>query len=65
MLKFNTVQITPEQQELISNYRNKWQRIALSTEPIDRDLVTEAINEAYAFIDKAQPNILFLSHPYE
>ncbi len=37
------ININTEQQELISNYRNKWQQIALSTEPIDCDRVTAGI----------------------
>jgi hypothetical protein len=35
--------LTPEQEALLPEYRDKWRKIALSTEPIDRQQATEAI----------------------
>ena len=55
--------LTPEQEELIPFYRNKWRRIALSSEPIARDRAKEAIKEAYATMGKAEPEILFFPSP--
>ena len=55
--------LTPEQEELIPVYRQKWRYIALSCEPISPDRATEAINEAYATMGKPEPEILFFPSP--
>ncbi|NER39711.1 MAG: hypothetical protein F6J93_38230 [Oscillatoria sp. SIO1A7] len=55
--------LTREQATLIPVYRKKWQRAALSSEPIDRDRLKRLIKEAYAMVDKPEPEILFLPSP--
>lgn len=53
-------QLTPEQEALISVYREKWLQIALSTEPIKPQKATEVLKTAYAAIGKQEPEILFV-----
>ena len=65
MLTINYPQLTEEQIDLIPVYRRKWQKIACSTERIDRERARLAIKKAYEFIDLAEPNIIFFSSPYE
>lgn len=55
---------TPEQEALIPVYLEKWRKIALSTEPIDREKAAEAVRGAYALIDTKWPEILFFDSPY-
>lgn len=47
-----------------SFYQEKWRKIALSTEPIDRRLATEAVNAAYDLLEISPPNLLFFDSPY-
>ena len=58
--------LTPEQEALILVYREKWLKIALSTERIDREKAAEAVKAAYVAIDFGyeQPEILFQESPY-
>ncbi|MBW4563140.1 MAG: hypothetical protein KME32_18725 [Mojavia pulchra JT2-VF2] len=56
--------LTPEQEALIPVYWDKWRKIALSTERIDRYKAAEAVKAAYAAIDYEQPEILFQDSPY-
>ena len=65
MLSFNIFQLTPEQQEFIPIYRNKWQQIACSTEKIDKDRAQQAIKKAYEFIELTEPNVLFVATPHD
>jgi hypothetical protein len=58
-------QLTPEQEALIPVYREKWLRIAFSTERIDRQKATEAIKTAYLAIGVKEPALLFFDSPYE
>lgn len=53
--------LTPEQEALIPVYREKWLRIALSTERIERQNAIEAVKAAYNFIGIPEPeeNIFF------
>ncbi|MEG3840923.1 DUF6745 domain-containing protein [Microcoleus sp. herbarium14] len=55
---------TPEQEALIPVYLEKWRKIALSTDPIDREKAAEAVRGAYALIDTKCPQILFFDSPY-
>lgn len=57
-------QLTPEQQSLIRVYRQKWKKIAYSTEPIDREQAGLAVKCAYAMIGKKEPKIIFLDSPF-
>ncbi|OUL24865.1 hypothetical protein [Nostoc sp. 106C] len=56
--------LTPQQEALIPVYREKWQKIALSTERIDRKKAAEAVKAAYIAIGKNAPNIIFYESPY-
>jgi hypothetical protein len=56
--------LTPEQEDLIPVIREKWRQIALSTEPINRQKVTQAVNAAYALIGEKEPKLLFFDSPY-
>jgi len=57
--------ITPEQEALIPAYREKWQAIALSTEPIDREKAAAAVKAVYSVMGKKAPSIRFCSSPKE
>ncbi len=57
--------LTPEQEALIPIYREKWTKIALSTERIDKNKAREAVKEAYAHIGEKEPEILFFKSPIE
>ena len=56
--------LTPEQEALIPVCREKWRRIALSVEPIDRSLAADAVIAAYALLGLSQPKIIFYDSPY-
>jgi hypothetical protein len=56
--------LTPEQEALIPVYRQKWRKIALSTERINHKQATEAVKSGYAAIRKQQPEIIFCDSPY-
>ena len=56
-------ELTLEQEALIPTYREKWKKIALSTERIDREKAAEAVKQAYAFIAEKEPEILFFESP--
>jgi hypothetical protein len=55
--------LTPEQEALIPVYREKWRKIALSTERIDREKAAEAVKAAYSLFGTHQPEIIFCSSP--
>lgn len=57
-------QLTPEQKALIPVYMEKWERIILSTKPIDYQKATEAIKLAYATVGRKKPIIIFCSSPF-
>jgi len=56
--------LTPEQEVLIPVYREKWRKVALSTERIDREKAAEVIKDLYASINKEEPKIIFYESPY-
>jgi hypothetical protein len=56
--------LTPEQKALIPVYREKWRKIALSTEPIDKEKAAEAVKNAYEMIGEEEPKIIFCDSPY-
>ncbi|RCJ20521.1 hypothetical protein A6770_31390 [Nostoc minutum NIES-26] len=56
--------LTPEQEALISAYREKWRIIALSTERIDKEKAAKAVKEAYGLIGLDEPKIVFCDSPY-
>jgi hypothetical protein len=57
-------ELTPEQKALIPFYREKWQKIALSTERIDREKAAEAAKYAYKIMGFDEPKIIFYDSPH-
>ena len=57
-------QLTPEQEALIPDYREKWRKIALSTQRIDREKATEAIKAGYKLIGEDEPEVVFFDGIY-
>ena len=55
-------QLTPDQKALIPLYRQKWRRIALSTEPNDCKLATETIKAIYTEINLPEPDVIFFDN---
>ncbi|BAZ10689.1 hypothetical protein NIES4071_25120 [Calothrix sp. NIES-4071] len=58
-------QLTPEQEALIPVYIEKWKKIALSTERLDRQKAYDAVVAAYQWFDTEAPEIIFVDSPYE
>ncbi|BAZ51806.1 hypothetical protein NIES4103_44640 [Nostoc sp. NIES-4103] len=56
-------ELTEEQEAMIAIYRDKWRKIAISTEPINHEKVAAVIKAAYAVSDYSEPKILFYSNP--
>jgi hypothetical protein len=56
--------LTPSQETLIPVYREKWREIALSTESINHQKATAAINAAYQIIGYLRPQIIFCDSPH-
>ncbi|MBD2186304.1 hypothetical protein H6S82_29490 [Planktothrix sp. FACHB-1355] len=65
MSKSKITELTPEQEALIPVYVEKWRKIAIYTEPIDREKAAEAIDAAYAAIGLYKPRLMFYDSPYE
>ncbi len=59
-----TEELTPQQEALFLNYLEKWRKVALSTEPINREKAEAAIKTAYTLIDEPQPQVFFFDSPY-
>ena len=58
-------ELTSEQQALIYACREKWIKIAFSTEPIHRPKATEVAKRLYNLIGLKKPDIQFARSPYE
>ncbi|MGL5060470.1 MAG: DUF6745 domain-containing protein [Microcoleus sp.] len=58
-------ELTPEQEDLLLVYDEKWCEIMYSTEPIDREKASEAVKSAYRVIEEKEPEIIFCDSPYE
>ncbi|OUL20472.1 hypothetical protein BV378_29075 [Nostoc sp. RF31YmG] len=56
--------LTPQQEALIPVYRDKWRKIALSTERIDREKAAEAVKLVYAAMQEEEPEIIFVDSLY-
>ncbi|MBD2185100.1 hypothetical protein [Planktothrix sp. FACHB-1355] len=56
--------LTPQQEALIPVYREKWRKIALSTEAIDRQKAANSIKVAYELIGYQEPEIIFCDSPF-
>jgi hypothetical protein len=50
---------TDDQVNLISEYREKWRRVYLDTQPIDRTKAAAAVEQAYRVMGKPEPEIIF------
>lgn len=57
-------QLTPEQIKTIPVYIEKWKKISLSTERIDREEAEEIVNSIYEMLGYKSPNVLFFDSPY-
>jgi len=57
-------ELAPEQKALIPAYMEKWERIILSTQSINYQKATEAIQLAYATVGRKKPLIIFCSSPF-
>ncbi|BAY13857.1 DUF6745 domain-containing protein [Calothrix sp. NIES-2098] len=55
--------LTPKQEALIPVYREKWRKIALSTERIDREKAAEAVKATYVLIGLEEPDVVFYDSP--
>ena len=55
--------LTPEQEAMISVYREKWHTQAFSVEPVDRQKAAEAIQRAYTLMSDPNPEIVFCDSP--
>ncbi len=57
-------ELTPQQKALIPVYREKWRKIALSTEPIDREKAAQSVKFAYAALGYKEPQIIICDSPH-
>ncbi|HAX79294.1 MAG TPA: hypothetical protein DCY88_26590 [Cyanobacteria bacterium UBA11372] len=64
MSQIKIEKLTPQQEALIGVYREKWRRIALSTDAIDPQKASKAVKAAYKFIRFGEPEIIFCDSPY-
>lgn len=55
--------LTSTQEALIPEYQEKWQRIYLSVQPIERIRAKAAIQGAYAVMGKAEPAVMYCTSP--
>ncbi len=55
--------LTPEQLALIARYREKWQHIGLSTERINQQRATDAVQAIYTALRLSEPEIIFIDSP--
>lgn len=58
-MSFPISKLTQEQESLISIYKEKWQKLTVSTEKIDRNRARNAIKNLYRVIDRKTPEVLF------
>ncbi len=56
--------LTPEDKMQLAKYRSKWQKIAKSTERINRPRAEKAIQAIYAYANKPKPEIIFFDSPH-
>jgi hypothetical protein len=54
---------TDDRIDLISEYQEKWRRIYLDTQPIDRIKAAAAVQQAYRVMGKPEPEIIFCPSP--
>jgi hypothetical protein len=56
--------LTREKRSLIRDYQKKWDKIALSTDRIDKDKAALLVKEAYDWIGLDKPEVIFCDSPY-
>ena len=56
--------LTKEQEEKMAEYRDKWIKIGLSTEPADKKEAEEGIRVAYKMAGLPQPKIVWAGSPF-
>jgi hypothetical protein len=54
---------TADRIDLISEYQEKWRRVYLNTQPIDRIKAAAAVQQAYRVMGKPEPEIIFCPSP--
>jgi hypothetical protein len=54
---------TDDRIDLISEYQEKWRRVYLNTQPIDRIKAAAAVQQAYRVMGKPEPEIIFCPSP--
>jgi hypothetical protein len=54
---------TDDRIDLISEYQEKWRRVYLDTQPIDRIKAAAAVEQAYRVMGKPEPEIIFCPSP--
>jgi hypothetical protein len=54
---------TADRIDLISEYQEKWRRVYLDTQPIDRIKAAAAVQQAYRVMGKPEPEIIFCPSP--
>ncbi|WP_414623908.1 hypothetical protein [Calothrix sp. CCY 0018] len=52
-------QLSPEQQALIPVYKEKWRKIARSTQRIDKEKAAESVKAAFELIGETEPKVYF------
>ena len=55
--------LTPQQEGQLDEFRDRWLKIGLNCEPLDREKAKAAIGKMYQAIGKPEPVILFFSSP--
>ena len=58
--------LTPAQESRIPEFRDKWIKVGLSTEPVNREEVTKALTDVYAAVGKPRPKfVIILPSPHQ
>lgn len=60
----STLLLTPEQSALIPIYKEKWKKILVSSDIIDRSKAKTNVILLYRYIGLPKPNIIFVDTPY-
>jgi hypothetical protein len=61
----HSTQLTDEQVALAPFYREKWQSIAASIEPINKEICGELVKRLYEKLKARQPEVIFFQSPHE
>jgi hypothetical protein len=57
--------LTPEQEAKIAEYRERFKKMALNTEPVDRAKAEEAVKRLYAYLKQDEPVFEWVDNPIE